>query len=61
MISFKKLILIFYTQVSNTTLEINMKKEAKANITLILLLGVWPKKNVYWIYSEYTGAFFLFS
>ena len=45
MISFKKLILIFYTQVSNTTLEINMKKEAKANITLILLLGVWPKKK----------------
>ena len=52
MINFKDLILIFYIWVSNTTIE-GIVKKYNLNNTLLLLLGVWPKKNGFSILEHF--------
>ena len=44
MISFENHILVFYIWLLNTTIKGSMKK-TNLNNTLLLLLGIWPKKS----------------
>ena len=53
MIFFEDLILIFYIQVPNTTMEGTMKKKSNLHDTVLLLFGVWPKTNYGFSISEH--------